>query len=195
LAAWIAAQPPACDVVIVGGGELADAIRRLDRLHDLGASSAHWLCIRVLSLQAELAHELLRRERSAVALVRRFADLRSATSGDVVVFDPEPFLRGDEPRFPGAALRQGWHVTSDSIAARLAECLNAIELAVLKSAAPPVEDHAALAEIGYVDGFFPIAARTLPRVRFVNLRAGCTELASAVNGLGRSSSLADAAPR
>ena len=41
-------QPPMRNVLIVGGGALADAVRRWDRIHRLSPSDAHWLAIGVM---------------------------------------------------------------------------------------------------------------------------------------------------
>jgi aspartokinase-like uncharacterized kinase len=87
------------------------------------------------------------------------------------VFESEPFLRDGEARWTGTPLPHGWHVTSDSIAARVAECLGAAELVLLKSAPPPSDLSEAMdAATGYVDGHFAVAARELRSVRCVDLR-------------------------
>jgi hypothetical protein len=62
-------------------------------------------------------------------------------------------------------------VTSDSIAARIAEIIAADELVLLKSAS--VAEGESLAELsrrGFVDPFFRQAAESLSRIRYVNLR-------------------------
>ena len=64
-------------------------------------------------------------------------------------------------------------MTTDSIAARMAECWPAEELVLLKSCdAGPGTEFADLAECGYVDRHFPTVARRLSiPIRFVNLRS------------------------
>jgi 5-(aminomethyl)-3-furanmethanol phosphate kinase len=138
---WLAAQSPAANVLVVGGGAIVDALRELDRASPLSAETAHWLAVRAMNLTAAVAAELL---------------------GDVPgleVLDVESFLREDQHN--ADALPCGWHVTSDSIAARVATARKAGELVLLKSALPADRD--------YVDAHFPIAAGNQP-VRFVNLR-------------------------
>ncbi len=175
LADWLALQPPATTVLIVGGGALADTIRRYDRQFALGEEAAHWLCIRALSLHAEMAASLLERRIENVLLVRDYGNIDEVPANGVAVLDPEPFLRGEEAGLAGMRLPHGWHVTTDSIAARVAECLRAAELVLLKSAPPPTDptDPAA----GYVDGHFAAAVRNVRRVRYVDLRTAATTTA------------------
>ncbi|MEX2186086.1 MAG: hypothetical protein WD875_04795 [Pirellulales bacterium] len=168
LVVWLASQPTTPTVLIVGGGVLADAIRRYDRQFELGEEAAHWLSIGAMSLQAEMAATVLPRRLAGVTLVDRFDDLFAVAANEVAVFDPEPFLRDSEAGFAGTPLPHGWHITSDSIAARVAECLDAAELVLLKSAPPP--EHPTDPAAGYVDEHFPIAARGLRSVRYIDLR-------------------------
>lgn len=73
---------------------------------------------------------------------------------------------------PGSTLPVGWQVTSDSIAARLAICLGADRLVLLKSReAMPGErsDWAQAVAGGLVDGCFPTFAAKLPEVRLETL--------------------------
>jgi 5-(aminomethyl)-3-furanmethanol phosphate kinase len=165
LRAWLAAQPPMQGVMLVGGGKLADAIRDAFALHQLSEEAAHWLCIRLLGITAELVAGLL----PEAVLIKRFDDLVAERVGKrLALFEPEQLLR-DEAVDP---LPHSWDVTSDSIAARLAARLEAGELVLLKSDLPAgratLQD---LADAGYVDRYFPIAAAGLARVRCVNLRS------------------------
>jgi 5-(aminomethyl)-3-furanmethanol phosphate kinase len=161
--AWLAVQRPGASVFVAGGGILADAIRAADRLHGLDEDTAHWLCVEAMSITARLAAAVLH-----VPLVREFD--RLSDERGCVVFDVQPLLRSHEPLLPGSPLPRGWEVTSDSIAARLADVLLADELVLLKSALPPRCDRAEAAAVGYVDGHFPQAAARLKRIRCVNLR-------------------------
>jgi aspartokinase-like uncharacterized kinase len=169
LADWLVEEPVAANVLLVGGGALADAIRDCDRRFALGEEKSHWLCIRALSMHAEIAATLLGRFAEKVQLVRDFESLCQLPRGDLAVFDPEPFLRDHESRLPGTPLPHTWTATSDSVAARLAECLDASELVLLKSAPPP--ENPTSAEAGYVDSHFAVAAKRVRRVRFVDLRS------------------------
>jgi 5-(aminomethyl)-3-furanmethanol phosphate kinase len=157
LTKWLAQQSPAVNVLVAGGGEFAEAIRRADAAHGLGEESAHWLCVDALSITARLV--------AAMIKVPVITEKREATHACpyICVFDPAPFLRMSEPRLFARPLPHAWAVTSDSIAARVAEFLAANELVLLKSCL--------LAAAGYVDDYFPTAASKLPLVRCVNLRS------------------------
>jgi 5-(aminomethyl)-3-furanmethanol phosphate kinase len=178
LANWLAGEPPAVNVLVVGGGELAEAIREYDRRFSLGEEAAHWLCVRALSIHAEMAATVLRQQLFNASLVRRFGDLGQLAGDCLAVFDPEAFLRDEESRFSGTPLPHTWAATTDSIAARVAECLGAEELVLLKSAPPPADPTDSAA--GYVDAHFAAAARNIRRVRFVDLRSKTSESESIV---------------
>lgn len=193
---WLAAQPPMDNVILVGGGRLADAIRDAYSLHALSEEAAHWLCIRILNVTAELLARLM----PEAVLINEIDVLLEQSDGEVPrIFEPERFLRdeaswwekirsGKTSRLPADSvglrcaakasadpvplpLPHSWDVTSDSIAARLAVFLQADELVLLKSSVPmhsiTLPD---AADTGYVDRYFPLAAAGLRRIRCVNLR-------------------------
>jgi aspartokinase-like uncharacterized kinase len=171
---WIKRQPPAINVLLAGGGELADTIRRADERHKLGESAAHWLCIEAMGVTSSWLATIgawpLFDTCERVIQLRSEQLVPKEATADVLVLDPRPFLKGPEPTVPGPRLPQSWEVTSDSIGARLAGFLRADELVLLKSAPPPSWGPISeLAESGYVDAFFPQAAETLTAVRFVDL--------------------------
>jgi 5-(aminomethyl)-3-furanmethanol phosphate kinase len=168
---WLNEQRSAVNVLVCGGGELANVIRRADRDFALGEEVAHWLCIDALGVSARVLAAILK----GVPLCQAYADLvartKSRTVGDLV-FDPREFLRRHEPVLPGAKLPHSWDVTTDSIAARLATALVADELVLLKSVATAAAiSPAELAAAGYADGHFAKAAEALPSIQVVSLRA------------------------
>lgn len=155
---WLSQQSPATNVLLAGGGVLADEVRRWDERFQLGQAGSHWLCVDLLDVTAGLLSALLPEAR----LCR---DYQAMLDGHpTFVFAPAHFLREQEARLAGLPLPQSWDVTSDSIAARLAEVLTAEELVLLKSSLPT--SHAA----EYVDRHFAQAAGCVPKVRLVNLR-------------------------
>lgn len=159
LRSWLSRQSPAVNVLIAGGGEFTDVIRRVDAMHGLGDEAAHWLCVDALSLTARLLSRIVNAK-----VITQAEELPAITTG-VCVFDPGPFLRAVEPFLGLTPLPHSWVVTSDSIAARITEHLAAHELVLLKSCLP------AVAATPYVDDFFSTAAANLNLVRCVNLRS------------------------
>lgn len=168
LEAWRRQQPPATNIFIAGGGNLAEAIRDLDRRHHLGERDVHWLSIEAMSITAKFLRSLLH-----VGLLRTCDEIEDAVSDNRPsewVLDPLLFYDEEESCLPGTKLPSAASVTSDSIAARLAEVLHADELVLLKSRLPDSASIAEASTAGYVDEFFPSIGGTLKRVRCVNLR-------------------------
>jgi aspartokinase-like uncharacterized kinase len=155
---WMAEQPAARNVLIVGGGERVERLRT----SNLPAESAHWLAIAAMSCNAETAAQQL-----GLPLVRSLEELQQSPH-TLSILEVERMLR-DGPD-GGEALPHSWDVTSDSIAAYVATLLRANELVLLKSRLPEGETTtSSAAACGYVDAYFPRAAQSL-RVRCVNLR-------------------------
>ena len=165
---WLAAQSPAHNFLVVGGGAMADAVRQADRLHGLGESPAHWLCVRAMCLNARLIAALL---PEAIWATTLNASVAAQRQSHWALVDPWRFLREEEPRSAVTPLPQSWDVTSDSIAAQVAVVWHAAELVLLKSALPRATSCLASASAaGYVDRYFPSVAEGIPRIRCVNLR-------------------------
>jgi aspartokinase-like uncharacterized kinase len=162
---WLAGQPPGTNVLLAGGGSLADAVRDWDRRFGLGQAASHWLCVDLLDSTARVLHLLLRRANVECPLIRSLREFES-TVPTAIVFGPARFLRDEEPALPGVKLPATWATTSDSIAARLAVVAGADELVLLKSSLPSAQ----LSD-NYVDAHFPVAAQTLKRIRLVDLRS------------------------
>jgi aspartokinase-like uncharacterized kinase len=167
---WLNEQKDAHHVLVPGGGPIVDAIREIDRVSSLGEEFSHWLCIDALDLTARLLEQLLPDARlvSSVAELHKF--VADAVPQRIAIFAPSRFLCSEEPQAEGNRLAHGWDVTSDSIAARLCEMLNADRLILLKSSDAPVQTRIAASQCGYVDRFFETAARNLSEVVWVNLR-------------------------
>lgn len=164
------AEPPHTGptVLLAGGGEFCDSVRRLDGRFGLGDEVSHGLCLQLLDVTASVLARLLPESvlfRDWTALEQHL----SRPEGGWCVLAPCAFLQHCEPHLPGRRLTRDWQSTSDSIAARLAEVLHG-ELLLLKSADPPPGGWRELAEAGYVDHHFPLAAAGLPRVGLRNLR-------------------------
>lgn len=165
---WLAAQSPAANVLIVGGGPIVEGLRTIDRAQRLSASASHWLAIDAMSLTARVLVELL----PEAMFVDSLASIDRGANGGPLVLDVAPLLRAEQGS--DSALPESWDVTSDSIAAHFANQLNASELVLLKSTDPPqasdLQTADSLACAGYVDAYFPHVASELA-IRCVNLRS------------------------
>ncbi len=159
-AAWLARQSAACNLLVVGGGSLADVIRAADETHRLGDDAAHWLAVKAMSIQAEIARTLL---PDCAGMIAELAKLQRLAEPGLFVAEPWSLLQQDENArdendLDGGTLPHSWDVTSDSIAARIAQVWEADELVLLKAGWPQAarDDAEALAEEGYVDRHFPV---------------------------------------
>jgi aspartokinase-like uncharacterized kinase len=173
LNAWLAKQPAAVHVLIAGGGELTDVVRGWDKRHGLGEEQCHWLCIHSLSITSSVLAALIG-DSAPVGnwsqLQHRIARAHDELRPIELVFDLQDFLANHEPQLL-QPVPHHWDVTTDSLAARLAEVLEADELVLLKSVprSDPSLTVTELAIAGYVDSYFPIIAVRLPMVSFATL--------------------------
>jgi aspartokinase-like uncharacterized kinase len=173
LHAWLAeetaAHPDTHYILVVGGGKLVDAIRDIDARTPLGDERAHWICVALMDVTANLVGALL----PELAVVDTFAALEHRLrEPGITLFQPSDFLKQVEPTCSGTRLACDWSVTSDAIAGRLAVVLGADELVLLKSTPPPVQRNRGrwldqMATAGYVDPFLPRLATELPTLRCI----------------------------
>jgi aspartokinase-like uncharacterized kinase len=168
LTGWLGDQPPAKNVLVTGGGRLADQVRHYDQLHNLDPTTTHLAAAMTMSATARLVAALL----GGLPLLTTIDELLTDSPlYGCVVFDAYCFLTNEEARADGKSLPHSWQVTSDSIAARLAEVTRAGELVLLKSALPPRgATWSDVVREGLVDSYFPTAVTHVSRVRYVNLR-------------------------
>jgi aspartokinase-like uncharacterized kinase len=147
-------------LVVAGGGGAADLVREWDRLHGLGESRSHRLAIQSLSLGAAFLADGL---NGAIVADRESAEA-AWSEARIPVLDVAGFLER-ETTAGADPLPASWDVTSDSIAAWVAERWPA-RLALVKSASPES------ALLPYVDPYFAAACAGLARVEWIDLRGG-----------------------
>lgn len=163
---WLAAQGTGEVLLVPGGGPAADVVREYDRLHALGEERAHWLALSALTLNARFLASLL---STAVVVPDTGALAAEWRQGKIPVLDPSAFVRTDEGQ-PGS-LPHRWTVTSDSLAARVAQVTRAGELILLKSVALPAGiDWKEAGQRGLVDTYFAEVVGNSLSVRFVCFR-------------------------
>lgn len=168
--AWLAGQPAALNLMIVGGGEIVEAVRKLDRQHQLGDRFAHWLCIDLLEATHRIACQLLTELPTidrAAQLDRLLTERHTALPRTYLVQVAAFYSRFDPP----ADLPQDWSTTSDALAAWLARLCHADELVLFKSLDPPpgADCPWELSRLGIVDrAMVQVMPQRLP-LRIVNL--------------------------
>ena len=169
---WLSRQPELPTVIVVGGGSLVDQVRSWNERYPLEEEAAHWMCIRAMTITASLLQQRL----PGTSLVQEWVDLKRQLAEERPfaprVFSVESFLRSVEPGLAGVPLPCSWDVTSDSIAARIAEVLAARELVLCKSI-PQNADASwhEQAKAGHVDARFPVIAEKIASIRWLNLRS------------------------
>ena len=171
---WLDQQSPARNVLVVGGGQFIDEIRRLDRVHRIHEATIHQLCLFALGVTGRLLASILPISQT----VSQLADFdRISACGGPALMDTELILRELDQSSHTAPLPSSWRVTSDSIAAHIAEAVHATELALLKSTDPPQPASVRnLQAKEYFDAHFLAAAGNRSVVRCVNFRdPGCPQ--------------------
>jgi 5-(aminomethyl)-3-furanmethanol phosphate kinase len=167
LALWLKALGRREVILTAGGGNAAEMVRDMDRIHGLGEKRSHSLALRSLTFTAHLLVELLPPSRFTV--VEHLTQCQECWQQDgVPVLDLGTLAREDDAG--PERLPHSWMVTSDSVAAWVAMLAQAHELVLLKSITIPAEmswDEAS--RLGFVDEHFPNVAQGL-RIRVVNLR-------------------------
>jgi aspartokinase-like uncharacterized kinase len=168
LAAFLASLAHLRVMLVIGGGPAAELVRHHG--HDqLDEEQSHWLAVRAMSFNSFLIEALL--PDSVVAA--NLAQCQSAWMvGRIPIVDPHSFLVSDDAS-GSTVLPHSWAVTSDSIAARVANACAAQELVLLKSVSWPADsDLKSAARQGVVDEHFPfeVGRSAGLRVRIVNLR-------------------------
>jgi aspartokinase-like uncharacterized kinase len=166
---WLDSLPTRRVLLIAGGGPPADWVRQLDRLDELGEERAHWLALRSLSFTA---HALAARLPGATVIETPEDRRQVWRDGGWPVLDVYSFAIADEAS--PDHLPHLWEVTSDSLAARVAQVVGIAVLVLLKSVSLPAGcTWEQAARQGIVDARFPkiMAAGGEPlRVQVVNFR-------------------------
>ncbi|HZZ74264.1 MAG TPA: hypothetical protein VFE24_18655 [Pirellulales bacterium] len=172
---WLAAQPSARTVVLVGGGNAVESLRQQSARGELCDDSAHWRAVAAMGeharlLQAQIPAGLLARSLAEIAFVPPELGSAESLPAELFFFDPTATLHNEDRRFSAGPLPSTWDVTSDSIAARIAQLLRAAELVLWKSCDLPAGSSLCRwSDGGFVDRYFPQAAAGLRAIRSVNL--------------------------
>ncbi|MBE6501181.1 MAG: delta 1-pyrroline-5-carboxylate synthetase [Methanobrevibacter thaueri] len=103
-------------LIILGGGEFANLIRRYDSEMKFSDEANHWTAIDCMEIIAKLVNDKVDSSRLAYTIdeARKISD-----EGFTPIFVVSGFLKAEDP------FECSWDVTSDSIAAYVANLLNA----------------------------------------------------------------------
>lgn len=160
-------------LLVCGGGEAADIVRRWYETHALDEEQSHWLAMESIRLNQRLLLTLM----PELELVSNRAAAESAwTRGRVPLLDLMSFVGLEESQAErGTTLPHTWDVTSDSLAAWVAIRWPASRLVLLKSVELSHEENGwtlqAAADSGFVDRYFPNLGPKLPPTFWCDLRS------------------------
>ena len=166
---WLLSERHGADCLMMcGGGQAADLVRRWQQAYELPDEQAHQLALRAVAFNEALLGSVLPRG----VVVPNFDEAAVAWEEERrPILACDSFLRDHEPESTDSPLPHNWDVTSDSIAAWCTRQLGADELILAKSAdLPPDLSVTEAAGRGLVDAYFP---NTVPetKVSWSNLRA------------------------
>lgn len=134
-------------VVVPGGGPFADVVREAQVSHQFSNEAAHRMAILAMHQMAELLMDLQPRLKGADSAAAMRAIWRN---GEIPVWLPHKMCEDDNE------IPADWSITSDGLAARLAERLRCNHLVLVKSCNAPAKSSAFdLARAGIVDQVFP----------------------------------------
>lgn len=147
LLAWLEVLAEGAVIVVPGGGLFADAVREAQKRWGFDDPLAHRLAISAMHQYGLMLQGLCPGFQTAT----RPSSLKDAIkNGQSILWLPDAESLTDH------RIRASWEVTSDSLAAWLAENLGAEHLLLVKSKNPPSDEAkiSDLIDIGLVDGAF-----------------------------------------
>ncbi len=132
-------------LIVPGGGRFANAVRQYDSVHQLGEETSHWLALQSMVLSAHFLKSLWP-DGEIVSMV--------PTSPGMFILNAHAYFAQHD------GVPHSWAVTSDSLAAVVAQRTNATRLILWKSVELQVGlSWGEAAERGFVDDYFPEAVK------------------------------------
>jgi len=107
--------------VVPGGGEFADTVRKLDKTYSLSNTAAHKMAILAMDQYGFLLSDIT--PKSYVS--RSLEEISNSARGTLPILLPSKLLFSEDP------LEHSWDVTSDTIAAYIAQLLHAEKLVLV----------------------------------------------------------------
>lgn len=167
---WLAAQSEAETLIIVGGGELIDAIRRLDRVRRGDPAETHWMCVELLDATYRVFSQWFEWPRIDTAEAFCTANETGFSTRQPTLVAVRAFYDRSRHTAGHAAVPLDWRTTTDTIAALLAEDIGADELVLLKSC--DVDATASVTQLsnrGIVDETLPLLPWQPKKIRIEKL--------------------------
>ena len=165
---WLADRPNLFNILVVGGGEDVNQIRVRQPIEGISDAVAHWRSIALMRKTAASVSSRLKTIGHDFPVLERLEAVGLESYNASAILDVEAFLRQDAKQ--PDALPLDWTVTSDSIAAKIASVVCAVELVLLKSITPPATSTVtSIADDGIVDQYFPVVFDR-PQLKIVNAR-------------------------
>ncbi len=158
-------------LLISGGGEAANLVRKWDKIYDLPEEKSHDLAVEALSLNEQL---LLHLVPETVLVHNRVEAEKAWEHNKIPILNCSHFLKEEESKEESSKLPHHWGVTSDSIAAWVAIHWPADALVLLKSVSVHSMDIHDQSE--YVDPEFNQFVPKLAKIGWCNLRSSNPEL-------------------
>ena len=166
MATWRSNQADIPTIWVVGGGQPVERLRRRYDECETSPNAAHWQCIELMDANSAAVAKSFPEWKFLSEFESQFAN-RVPSDQFILV---SRWLRQSETGLP-----ESWDVTSDSIAAKIATEIGAVELVLLKSCnAPVADDISDLSASGFVDAYFEMAMRECNlhlSLRVVNFRS------------------------
>ncbi len=133
--------PPSPSLIVVGGGDLVEAVRGYDKIFSMDSKDCHWLCTQLMDTTAKLLHLIFPHWQylaTQQALDRWIQDASSQVLLPEACPEHPPTIVAASayysPSLNADSLPMSWATTGDSISALLAGLVHASELILLKSA-------------------------------------------------------------
>jgi len=143
---WLYLNSDMQNIIVVGGGKIADAIRGMGKL--INTFESHEFACKAMSLNANILDCYLKNAKLCTDI-----EEVELTDHPTLIFDSADWILGR------TEVPKSWDFTSDSIAAKLAAELDADELVLLKSRIGTLD------EPGFVDACFAEESKSVKSVR------------------------------
>lgn len=124
-------------LLIVGGGNIVEAVRHYDTIHGLNHVQSHWLCVDLMNSTAGLLSQLLqgvtvltRPEQLDDWITDQSEHLVMHSTSLTAIVAPSAFYHR---QLRSECLPIGWQTTSDAISGLLSSVVGATQLILLKS--------------------------------------------------------------